>query len=396
MKKNFFKNLILLAFLGLLAASCAAQKNAQVKPPAQTAGQPASLDAKNLPDFVAIGEVDPGTTTPAVKPAPGPAAAKTPTSPANGLPPPPTNCAQDFDCYQTYYQGLVKSFGVAAAFTQLKLQYPSNSYVQAQCHPLTHIIGQAAVTLYSSVSEAFLHGDSYCWSGYYHGVMEGVVAKVGRANFPAGLNTYCADIPGKDKYSFDYFNCVHGLGHAVMDYTTDELFNSLKMCDGLSGDWEKTSCYGGVFMENVIIDNKNHFTKFLKPDDLLYPCDAVDQPYKQQCYIMQTSYALKENGGNFQATFSLCQKADSGFEATCDQSLGRDASSRSNYNIIGIKNICLMGQNSAQQTGCVVGAVKDVISFYHSEAQAKNLCAALPQDLQDICTATATDYYKSF
>lgn len=312
------------------------------------------------------------------------------------LPPLPTNCGSTFGCYQAYYRDLVKNFGVAAAFTQLKSQFNSNTYVQAQCHPLTHIIGQAATDLYPKVSEAYAHGDSFCWSGYYHGVMEGMIDKIGRDNFPKTLNTDCSGLPGKASYSFDYFNCVHGLGHAIMDYNNDEIFDALTMCDGLNGDWEKSSCYGGVFMENVIVDNINHFTKYLKKDDLLYPCDAVGRPYKQQCYLMQTSYILKENNGDFKATFALCQKADTGFEATCDQSLGRDASSRSSYNIDGIKNICLLGTNNGQQSNCVIGAVKDIISYYHSDTWAKNFCASLDADLGNTCNITAAEYYKSF
>jgi hypothetical protein len=111
---------------------------------------------------------------------------------------------------------------------------------------------------------------------------------------------------------------------------------------------------------------------------------------------MQTSYALKENGGNFKATFDLCEKADTGFEGICDQSLGRDASSRSNYNISGIKNICMLGENFDQQSNCVIGAVKDVISYFHSDVQAKQFCASLDSGLQDVCNTTEVSYYKNF
>ena len=313
----------------------------------------------------------------------------------NGLPALP-ECASNFDCYQIYYQDVTKKFGVTSAFAQLKKQYSQNNYVQAQCHPLTHVIGQSAVDLYSTLSEAYTKGDSFCWSGYYHGLMEGMVFKLGKTNFPKMLNEICSDLPGKAVYSFDYFNCVHGLGHGVMVFTNTELFDSLKLCDTFNGQWEKTSCYGGVFMENVIVDNKNHFTKYLKKDDLLYPCNAVETPYKEQCYLMQTSYILKQNNGDFRNTFALCSKADDDFRDTCFQSLGRDASSRSNYVIGNIKNICSLGTDFDQQSNCVIGAVKDVTSYYHSGKQATELCSSLDASLQDICSSTATSYYKSF
>jgi hypothetical protein len=386
------KKILVFSFILLLGASCGPKKtaNVEVAPPAATSTPQAIGEPSAPPAFVAAAGPNPDTKT------------KTPVTPTpaeNGntkIPAAPTDCAGNFECYETYYRAAVKDFGVAAAFDRLKEQYPVNSYVQSQCHPLTHVIGQAAIALYANVSEAYTKGDGFCWSGYYHGVMEGIVGKVGRENFPKMLNNFCSDIAGKASYSFDYFNCVHGLGHGVMAYSNDELFDSLDMCKTLNGSWEKTSCYGGAFMENVIIDNKNHFTKFLKKDDLLYPCNAVDSEYKGQCYMMQTSYALKENGGNFQATFELCEKADPGYEATCNQSLGRDASSRSYGNTTNLKNLCMLGKNTDQQTNCVIGAVKDVISYYHSDKQAAEFCGLLEANLKDICTSTAESYYKNF
>ena len=386
------KKFTLILLVLFLCASCSAKKSAGVSPSPSALSAESSVSADQIspPPINAA----PASTTPA-KTQKTADALKAQVS-QKGVPPLPTDCGSVFDCYQKYYQDLVKNFGVPEAFTRLKQQYQNNSYVQAQCHPLTHIIGQAATDLYPDVAQAYAHGDSFCWSGYYHGVMEGMLDKIGRDNFPKTLNTDCSTLPGKATYSFDYFNCVHGLGHAVMDFNNDEIFDALKMCDSLDGSWEKASCYGGVFMENVIIDNKNHFTKYLKKDDLLYPCDAVDQPYKQQCYLMQTSYALKINNGDFKATFALCQKADVGFEAICDQSLGRDASSRSSYNVESIKNICQMGTDINQQGYCVVGAVKDIISYFHSDVQAKQFCSILDPSLEQTCTATETEYYKSF
>ncbi|MBI3231535.1 MAG: hypothetical protein HYZ51_00415 [Candidatus Doudnabacteria bacterium] len=304
--------------------------------------------------------------------------------------------ASNFDCYQKYYQQLVRIQGVQAAFTDLRARYNQNSYVVAQCHPLTHVIGNSAIEKYPSASEAYLHGDSFCWSGYYHGALEGILAKVGRQNVASQINGICEKIPGKQNYSFDYYNCVHGLGHGLMAMTNTELFESLELCDNLIGSWEQASCYGGVFMENVIVDNKNHFTKYLKPEDPLYPCNASGERYKGACYLMQTSYMLKVTGGDFTKVFALCEKADVNYRVTCFQSLGRDASGRSSSNVQTTKSICVLGQNFEARSNCVVGAVKDFISYFHSDVRAKELCASLDQELQSICLSTAESYYKSF
>ncbi|HYV33301.1 MAG TPA: hypothetical protein VE973_00430, partial [Candidatus Limnocylindria bacterium] len=304
--------------------------------------------------------------------------------------------SSDFSCYDNYYSSLVMQKGVDAAFVDLKKRYEENAYVRSQCHPITHVIGNAAVKLYPDVSKAYTHGDGFCWSGYYHGVMEGIVGQIGKKAVATQLNTICADIPGKASYSFDYYNCVHGLGHGLMAITENDLFGALRTCDNLEGSWEKGSCYGGVFMENVIADGKDHSTKYLKPSDPLYPCDAVDQNYKGSCYLMQTSYMLTLNGGDFKKVFDLCATADKGYETVCYQSLGRDASGRSISNAETTKATCELGNGFEPQVNCIIGAVKDFISYYHSDVQAKHLCEIIDPSLTQTCNETADSYYKSF
>ena len=299
-------------------------------------------------------------------------------------------------CYEKFYADLVAKAGVEKAFADLRTRYESDSFVRSQCHPLTHVLGNSAVKLYPQVSSAFSHGDAFCWSGYYHGVMEGIVGNVGEEKILAELNNICADIPGKAVYSFDYYNCVHGLGHGLMALKNIELFESLETCNTLVGGWEKSSCYSGVFMENVIVDNKNHFTKYLKPSEPLYPCNAVADQYKTSCYLMQTSYMLKVSGNDFAKVFSLCRKSDKGYENLCFQSLGRDASGQSVSNAEQTKATCDLGASYDEKSNCVVGAVKDFISYYHSDIEAKNFCSILSEDLGKVCLDTAVAYYRSF
>ncbi len=301
----------------------------------------------------------------------------------------------DFTCYQTYFEKLVKEKGTAKAFVELKKEYETNGYIRSQCHPLTHVIGRATASLFPNVVDAYKYGDSICWSGFYHGVMEQIVNQVGMSKLAGNLDSICKDIPGKERYSFDYYNCVHGLGHGLMAITENELFKSLTLCDNLNGGWEKTSCYGGVFMENIIVDNKNHFTKYLKPSEPVYPCNAVEAQYKSSCYLMQTSYMLKVSGNNFSKVFENCRNADEGYIETCYQSLGRDASGQSLSNAESTKAKCDLGSDYAQKSNCIIGAVKDFISYFHSEKEANHFCTILSPDLQKICSDTATSYYAS-
>ncbi len=302
--------------------------------------------------------------------------------------------ANDFDCYGDYVKKIVRDQGIQPAFAYLRSAYATNPYVRSQCHPLTHSIGQAAVEKFPTIAEAYQHADSFCWSGYHHGALEGFVGIVGREKFLAGIDTICDGIPGKERYSFDYYNCLHGLGHGVMALTQTELFESLEICNRLTGSWQRQSCFSGVFMENVIVDNKNHFTKYLKPAEPLFPCTAVESPYKQTCYLMQTSYMLKVTGQNFAKVFEWCQMADPEYINTCYESLGRDASGKSVSSVTATKATCELGKDFDQRSHCVIGAVKDFISYFHSDSQALQLCAALNPEVQETCRATTVAYAK--
>jgi hypothetical protein len=302
----------------------------------------------------------------------------------------------DYYCFKEYFQKMVAEQTIADAVLDLKIRYDENTTVRSLCHPLTHVIGRAAAQKYSDVGEAYRKGDHFCWSGYYHGVMEGILYEVKPEEIPGVVNSICQSIPGKEYYSFDYYNCVHGLGHGVMYITNSELFDALLLCDNLDGQWEKESCYGGVFMENVITDFENHFTDYLKPEEPLYPCTAVPEKNKHTCYLMQTSYVLKENGYDFVDAFKQCSTIEEQYQNTCYQSIGRDASGSTVSDISRTKAYCLLGKDERQQVNCAIGAVKDFVSYFHSDVQATQFCDALPHHMGNVCRSTALGYYQSF
>jgi hypothetical protein len=305
----------------------------------------------------------------------------------------------DIICSQeAQYRVITRQSGVQAAFAQLRADYAADDEsARANCHPLTHIIGRTAAEGFTTVAEAYAEGDEFCWSGYYHGVMEAMLSKIAPDEVVNQINTICADIRANRKFSFDHYNCVHGLGHGVMLISSHQLFDSLKSCDNLNDSWERESCYGGVFMENVMAEiNPGHSTKYIIADQPLYPCTAVQKRYKQQCYLMQTSQALTSLNGDFEKVFDLCGGIEAQYRATCYQSLGRDASGRSVSDAAQTRQTCMLGKDYESRSNCFIGAVKDFISYHHSDVQAKEFCDSLEQRLQSICSNTAAEYYTTF
>ena len=145
-------------------------------------------------------------------------------------------------------------------------------------------------------------------------------------------------------------------------------------------------------MENIMVDNRNHFAKYLKKDDLMYPCDAVDTNYKEQCYLMQTSYALSQTNYDFGNAFKLCANVDSAFRDTCAQSIGRDASGNSVSNVQRTIEHCSRAIDDNQEMDCMIGAVKDFISYFHGGDQAMSLCLAFPEKFKNSCFKTRASY----
>lgn len=306
-----------------------------------------------------------------------------------------------FGCYKGELSDIVKKRGPEPAFMLVKQQYSKVPLVKSLCHQLVHVIGRSAYAKYGNIADTFAHGDQYCWSGYYHGVMEQVADEKGANYIVDNANTICAGIAAKQRYSFYHFNCVHGLGHGFMEALDANLFDSLKACDRLTDNWEQTSCYGGVFMQNVMNvqspDNTvDHTSKYLRADEPMYPCTAVDGKYKEQCYLMQTSYALQVKNYDFSAVFSLCSSVDAAYRDTCYQSLGRDASGQSISDASTTKRTCLLGITEEAQKNCIIGAAKDFVSYFHSDVQANQLCDSLDENLKPVCSDTVKSYYATF
>lgn len=292
-------------------------------------------------------------------------------------------------CYEQYYGAIVAQQGVPEAFAALKTRYAGDRDAQRLCHAITHAIGRAAARKYTDVAAAFSRGDNFCGSGYYHGVLQGVAFRMGRDSLAGRLNAVCDGVPGKERKSLDYYNCVHGLGHGLMAVTGDDLFDALRACDGLTGSMEENACANGVFMENLIVDGAHggHYSKWLKPSEPLYPCTAVAGKYKAACFDIQTSYALGAVQGDFAKAFALCGGVEAPFRTACYRSLGRDAATANLDQVPGTVATCRLATGREARSNCIVGAALDFVYYYHSDVQAKALCAAAEADVQAECQA---------
>ena len=293
----------------------------------------------------------------------------------------------EFGCFKERYAALTRAAGVRAALDDLAKRRDASGYLVAACHQLTHVVGRTAGELRGEA--AFTEGTDLCASGYFHGVTEAVMGRIGPERIGAEARTVCDTHRRRDNRSYLHYNCVHGMGHGFMAVHGSDVFRSLPGCDALADDWERHHCYGGVFMENLTaMNSRSRPSRDLRPDAPLYPCTAVDARYKDECYVKQTAYALYVRNDDFAAVFDLCRDdADAAFRSVCYQGLGGDAAITSSKYVRGdaaraatIRALCLQGPDGEARSHCVAGAVTTIVrDLAGNDAPARTLCGALAE-----------------
>jgi hypothetical protein len=196
------------------------------------------------------------------------------------------------------------------------------------CHPVVHAIGRETFRLKKTIHESFAACDQTCHSGCYHGAIERFIR--GEAVEPGIFkHISIAELENRAVQACDAtvasrfrFQCLHGLGHALMYFSGYKLTTALGVCDKLSDRWSQSSCYGGVFMENVFSATPER--RDVSRTDYHYPCAQVDPKYGADCYINQT-WRMAEMGLSTERLFDECRRAGQ-FRGRCMQSIGRDLS----------------------------------------------------------------------
>ena len=229
-------------------------------------------------------------------------------------------------------------------------------------------------------AQALAHGGMTCNSGYYHGVIERAFAGVPREEVTRIARHLCTG-PAVTKEEFLLYQCVHGLGHGLMIYSGLDLPWSLQTCDRLQSDFDRVSCTGGVFMQNLMPGMGT--SRYLRQKDPIYPCNAVAERHKVYCYLMVTSRILSLDGYDWHKTAAWCRRSEKGWVATCFQSYGRDASGFSQYQPQRTVRLCLEAGDDAGE--CLYGAARDYGNNYAGGVEAARLCNLAPAAQRGRC-----------
>jgi cytochrome c2 len=295
------------------------------------------------------------------------------------------DCDQsDFHCFEQAFANISYNDGPDAALDKFDEDIKTPGPIESDCHRIAHAIGAGALSHYDgNVGQAFVAGRASCTSGYYHGILERAFLGVPQSQLGASANKFCSS-PEVRQTEFIAYQCVHGLGHGLMIYTGYDLPASLKTCDKLANGWDATSCTGGVFMENYQ-SSYGVKSRWLKNNDLIYPCNAVAKRYKYYCYDLVTARILPKVNYNWNKAAKVCRKSEPGWVAICFQSMGRDASGFTRLNPVRILNICKAAKEMARE--CIYSAAKDMTYTDVSPRRAKVLCNTAPTATRAYCWA---------
>lgn len=243
-----------------------------------------------------------------------------------------TECFKTADmekCLAPFVSRYLDTFSAKEVLAELNAIQGVDPAVRNSCHPVVHVIGREVYKREGNIPDSFARCDQTCHSGCYHGAMERFLRGEAVYADKEGDHVTGKEVMEKVKTACPSseplnlrFQCLHGLGHAVLFFWDYNLVESLKVCELVGDAWGIESCHGGAFMENITASEKDK--RYLSSTDYHFPCSALDSKYKNTCYAMQTSRML-EMGLNKEGIAEECKKAGE-WRAMCMQSLGRDIS----------------------------------------------------------------------
>lgn len=308
------------------------------------------------------------------------------------------NCQGNIACYYEKLEGLVKTKGTAHALQFIEEVVLTDRTALSDAHNLTHHVGRVSYHHLQDVTAVMFQCTPAHQSGCYHGALEAYLSNKSHVQ-PDDVVAICSPKLEADKGRFAYFNCFHGLGHGLTMHFNHNMNKALTLCDTLTTAWDQQSCYGGVFMENVVTGisgshqhsahqgetHASHQAKLIDRKDPLFPCSAIEKKYWRECYMMQTSIILYLTQYDYAKAFQVCDGAPESMIPICYQSMGRDISGHTLREIDKSISLCSLG-STPHQSRCFVGVVKNFLNVTgRASEDAFAFCRQVPKRHKQTC-----------
>ncbi|HEU5220266.1 MAG TPA: hypothetical protein VFU23_16510 [Gemmatimonadales bacterium] len=287
------------------------------------------------------------------------------------------------DCYQQAFTATVRSAGVAGAIAALQAVALVDRDANRNGHVYAHGIGIEGFQHLHNVPAAFDHCPVDFASGCGHGVIQAYLESQSEMD-SATVNGLCTPYRKPGQPMWQLFQCVHGMGHGLDMMYRGNLPHALRTCDLLGDGWDRASCYGGAFMENIMEEIAPHHPaselaashdhdhmgmdmgeptfKRLDRTQPLYPCSIMETKYLQPCYEIQTAAILHYNRGSIRKTSEICDTAPDAMRPICYLSLGRDITSKAGRSPARTRRYCDQSGEKYRKW-CYFGAAKALVDW---------------------------------
>lgn len=275
------------------------------------------------------------------------------------------------------------------------------------CHEFMHYAGWELYRQKKTLFASFSSASGKCDSGMYHGIVEEYIKQKQASYDPEGFVSFvipraCEDeIAKNDLVAGMKSHCFHGLGHAFMFISDNDLNASLRYCDRVK-EGQTQACQTGAFMENIQtkqIGFAGHPSKFrYDPKNPDFPCSTLDEKYKDLCYIYKGISNVVETKGDFKKSFQMCFDVDPKFRDQCFWGVGNDIpgphwSSRT----AGEKCLTALEISPHIYEKCIEGAMVFLIQINFGDSQAAvDFCDVIKPGYKDLCYRSAGQSFKSW
>ncbi len=269
-------------------------------------------------------------------------------------------------------QHTVRTDGTRAAADELRDIIDKDPELADVCHGLSHAIGQAAYKRFG-FADALKTEDDVCGSGLIHGIIETHLA--GIPDLETALFSLCA--PGSAK-------CFHGIGHGLMDRSSNDLPWSLEQCGRFPKASERAQCAEGIFMENADVDVSVHPSEYVKEDDPYFPCRGQSAVNEGVCAFYMPRYYLKLHPRAYEGVLAECVKVPIGPRDACYKGAGSAVMKQNILHPDIAESFCEQVPESAEQF-CIAGLSSYYIVHHASSIKASAMCDGLKPQHQKTC-----------
>lgn len=264
------------------------------------------------------------------------------------------------------------------------------------CHQQAHTIGRVSYRIYKERALTEVNYD--CHSGYLHGAIEEFLKENGTEDIANKIDKMCNSL----QTGFSRFECLHGSGHGILAVDNYELHDAINDCKKMGTSYTQSSCFGGVFMENIIAAQGfgayGHITKWVNKNPH-FPCTEYPEgdDITYQCYLIQTAWMLTLDNYDFKKVSEECMNAPKNMVSVCYKSLGRDIAGYVLRNPKGILEKCGLVNDKQYYRDCIQGAAGVVVEFWGPklDMQGVEFCREVAEeDARLICFTSVAGQMK--